>query len=297
MSARLIILLDSTHTHFIQSSKPDQEGLGSFKSIPHSELASWEKEMGQQDISQVVISAEPDMLHSDKSHAHTIKEAFEGLGAKVHSLHLAQALAYQYLADKGTVVSQNMIVLYAGDSLLFSIISGGRVIRGQHQLAGNLGESLLKNPGLEGDTFQTEPLKNFVSTKGIQRVAGSLIPLFPGESSLTAKSISSLSVKELLSASESGDQLAEDIIRETGKILGMKLADLMSTSSPDHIFIHGPLAALGSPFSQSTCQSLENNVLTIFKDKVKVQLDAESLPEKVLKGAAVFSSQQEMAVS
>ncbi|MEM7513096.1 MAG: ROK family protein [Bacteroidota bacterium] len=297
MSARLIILLDATHTHYFQSPKASIEVPEEVSSVPNEEMASWIQEMVQQDLSQVVICAELDVLYSENSHVHAVKEAFQAAGAKVHTLHLAQALAHQYIADKGNILSQNMIVLYAGDSLLFSTISGGRVIRGQHLIAGNLGESLLKNPGLEGNTFQTEPLKNFVSTKGIQRVAGSLIPLFQGKSTLMGQSISSLTVEELVKACNSGDKLAKDIIEETGKILGMKLADLMSTASPDHILIHGPLAELGTPFSESTQQSLEKNVLSIFRDKVKIKLDAESLPEKVLKGGAVFASQQELAIS
>ena len=297
MSARLIILLDATHAHYFQSTKASIEVPEEVSSIPNEELASWIQEMGQQDFRQVVICAELDTLYSENSHVHAIKETFQGAGTSVHTLHLAQALAHQYIADKGNIISQNMIVLYAGDSLLFSTISGGRVIRGQHMIAGNLGESLLKNPGLEGDTFQTEPLKNFVSTKGIQRVAGSLIPLFQGESTLMGKSISSLTVAELVKASGSGDKLARNIIKETGKILGMKLADLMSTASPDHILIHGPLAELGTPFSESTQQSLEKNVLTIFRDKVTIKLAPESLPGKILVGGAVFASQQELALS
>ncbi|MEM8899000.1 MAG: hypothetical protein AAGC85_12875, partial [Bacteroidota bacterium] len=175
MSARLIILLNNTQTHF---TLPSQENLGDVQSIPHEEFSSWIQDVAQQDIRRVVVCAEPDVLYTENSRIHAIKEAFVGAGSKVHTLHLAQALAYQYLADKANVISQNMIVLYAGDSLLFSLISGGRVIRGQHQVAGNLGESLLKNPGLEGNTFQSEPLKNFVSSKGVLRVAGGIMAIF-----------------------------------------------------------------------------------------------------------------------
>ncbi|MEM7510720.1 MAG: hypothetical protein AAF388_07295, partial [Bacteroidota bacterium] len=100
MSARLIILLDATHAHYFQSPKASMDVPEEVSSVPHEELASRIQEMVQQDLSQVVICAELDALYSENSHVHAVKEAFQAAGAKVHTLHLAQALAHQYIADK-----------------------------------------------------------------------------------------------------------------------------------------------------------------------------------------------------
>ncbi|MEM9932371.1 MAG: ROK family protein [Bacteroidota bacterium] len=295
MPTTLLLQLSQDHSVCLLAPTPFPTSISSdmLQTVDHDQLLGWSQDISHKGIEHVILSGEPTLLYEDASHMiEGIKNIFGLSDTAIHKLHYAQALGYYYPAYEPEAASQNMIVLYAGDSLLFSVLSGGRVIRGQHQLAGNLGESLIKNPGLEGNTYQVEPLKHFVSIQGLRRVTGSLLPQFQGTSPLLTHTLSSLSVADFQQALQQKDELAQLIVAKMGKVLGTKLADLMSTASPDQIIIHGPLAQLGAPFSEVVHASLEHHVLEIFRKKVSIHLSPSSLSEKIIGGCLAFKKQQ-----
>jgi glucokinase len=71
-------------------------------------------------------------------------------------------------------------------------------------------------------------------------------------------------------AADRGDEIAKEAFEITGRILGMKLADSVAHLSPEAIILFGGLAGAGPLIFDPTKRSLEEYLLPIFKNKVKL---------------------------
>jgi glucokinase len=67
-----------------------------------------------------------------------------------------------------------------------------------------------------------------------------------------------------------GDPIAREAFEFTGRILGMKLADSVAHTSPEAIILFGGLANAGALIFKPTKKYLEEHLLNIFRNKVKL---------------------------
>jgi glucokinase len=79
-----------------------------------------------------------------------------------------------------------------------------------------------------------------------------------------------MTAKMISQFAQEGDKLAQEAFEYTGKILGMKLADTVSHTSPEAIFLFGGLANAGDLIFNPTRKHFENNLLPIYKNKIKI---------------------------
>jgi len=71
-------------------------------------------------------------------------------------------------------------------------------------------------------------------------------------------------------AARRGDPIALEAFEQTGAILGYKLADVVAHTSPEAIFLFGGLAQAGELIFEPTKRHMEENLLYIYRDKVKL---------------------------
>ena len=71
-------------------------------------------------------------------------------------------------------------------------------------------------------------------------------------------------------AAKAGDKLAKRVFDYTGTILGEALADFTVFSAPEAFVIFGGLAKAGELLFKPMRESMEKNMLSIWKDKVKI---------------------------
>lgn len=67
-----------------------------------------------------------------------------------------------------------------------------------------------------------------------------------------------------------GDKLAKDVFEYTGNILGEALADFTTFTSPEAFILFGGLAKSGELLLKPLRESMERNMLSIWKNKVKI---------------------------
>ena len=79
-----------------------------------------------------------------------------------------------------------------------------------------------------------------------------------------------LTSKEIYQAALNKDPIALDAFEYTGMILGRSLADSVAYLSPEAIILFGGLASSGELILEPVKRHMENNLLNIFKNKVKV---------------------------
>jgi glucokinase len=88
--------------------------------------------------------------------------------------------------------------------------------------------------------------------------------------------------KRIFEAAQRGDKLALEAFEITGRYLGLKLADSVAHTSPEAIILFGGLAAAGDFIFSPTKKYMEEYLLGIFKNKVKL------LPSSLPKGNAAI---------
>jgi len=83
-------------------------------------------------------------------------------------------------------------------------------------------------------------------------------------------------------AAVAGDKIALEVFEKTGRWLGQGLADTVHHLSPEAIFLFGGPTAAGDYIFKPTKESMEQHLLPIFKNKIKI------LPSQLKSGDAAI---------
>ena len=99
-------------------------------------------------------------------------------------------------------------------------------------------------------------------------------------------------------AALAGDKIAIKAFKYTGKILGQKVADLITIFEPEAIFLAGGLAEAGDMLLKPVLKSATQEVMPIYKSTINIQLSALAANEAALLGAAslVWNHQKEIVL-
>ncbi|HPC97596.1 MAG TPA: ROK family protein [Bacteroidales bacterium] len=174
-----------------------------------------------------------------------------------------------YGAAKGM---KNFVVLTLGTGLGSGFVVDGRLVYGNDGFAGELGHTTIK-PGFserECGCGKKGCAETYISATGLKRtfvkiMADSLEPC-----ELRKISFDKLDSHMIYEAAVKGDRLAKRAFDYTGRMLGILLADLVAHTSPEAVFLFGGLAAAGSLIFEPAVKSMEENLLHIYRGKVKI---------------------------
>ena len=99
--------------------------------------------------------------------------------------------------------------------------------------------------------------------------------------------------KWYIAAAEQGDPIALEAFRFTGEMLGRALADVVTVTSPEAIFLFGGLSKAGKLIFEPTQWYMEENMLFAFKNKVKLLPSGIQGKNAAILGASALIWQQE----
>ncbi len=97
-----------------------------------------------------------------------------------------------------------------------------------------------------------------------------------------------LDSKKVYDAAIKGDVLAKEIFEFTGKILGMALANFVMFSSPEAIILFGGLTKSGDLLLKPVREHMENNLIQIFQQKVKILVSHLKESDAAILGASAL---------
>ena len=80
--------------------------------------------------------------------------------------------------------------------------------------------------------------------------------------------------------------MAKDIFEFTGNLLGEAFADFITFSSPEAIILFGGLAKSGDLLMNPIKNSLDKNILKVFKGKTKILLSELKESDAAVLGAS-----------
>jgi glucokinase len=95
--------------------------------------------------------------------------------------------------------------------------------------------------------------------------------------------------KDVFDAAVQGDVIAKDIFAFTGQVLGEAFADFIKFSSPEAIVLFGGLAKSGDLLMKPLVETMNNNLMPIFKNKVKVLFSEMKDADAAVLGASALA--------
>ena len=165
---------------------------------------------------------------------------------------------------------KNFIVITLGTGLGSGIVVDGKLVYGADGFAGEIGHTIVDYKGRDCGCGRKGCLETYASATGIRRTVFKLIAKTNLESELRGISFEKLTAKDISDAANRGDKLALEAFDYTAKILGLKLADSVAYLSPEAIILFGGLALAGDLIVSPTKKYMEEYMLNIFKNKVKI---------------------------
>ncbi len=177
---------------------------------------------------------------------------------------------------------KDFIVITLGTGLGSGIVCNGQLLYGHDGFAGEIGHTIVDYNGRQCQCGRAGCLETYVSATGIKRTVFSLLSELNFPSTLRVVNFNELHSKMISDAAHKGDEIALAAFDYTGKMLGRKLADSVAYTSPKAIFLFGGLANAGDLIFEPTYKYMEENLLNIYKNKVKL------LPSGLKNGSAAI---------
>ena len=172
---------------------------------------------------------------------------------------------------------KNFIMITLGTGLGSGLVVNGDIVYGEDGFAGELGHVRTVDNGRQCGCGKRGCLETYVSATGIKRTVFELLAEENVESEFRKIPFSKLKPKLITSLAEKGDPIAIKAFEKTGYLLGRSLADSVAHISPSSIFLFGGLAKAGKWIIEPTVRSLEEHLLPIYRNKIRV------LPSALLK--------------
>lgn len=167
---------------------------------------------------------------------------------------------------------KDFVVITLGTGLGSGIVVNGDLVYGHDGFAGEVGHTTVFPNGRQCGCGKKGCLETYASATGIVRTITELMCNSRKPSSLRDIPNSKLTSYDVFKAYQNGDELAKECFEYTGKILGMKLADVVCHTSPSTIFLFGGPAKAGDAIIAPTKKSMEEYLLPIFKNKIDIKL-------------------------
>ena len=182
---------------------------------------------------------------------------------------------------------KEFIMITLGTGVGSGIVINGQLVYGHDGNAGELGHVVIKrNNGRLCGCGRTGCLEAYCSATGVARTAREFLEARTEPSLLRNLPIEEITSKDVYDAAVAGDQLAKDIFEFTGTLLGEAFADFITFSSPEAIILFGGLAKSGDLLMNPIKNSLDKNILKVFKGKTKILLSELKESDAAVLGAS-----------
>ncbi len=182
----------------------------------------------------------------------------------------ANAAAIGEMVFGGAQGMKDFIIVTLGTGVGSGFVSGGGLIYGHDSFAGELGHVIVNDTGRQCGCGRKGCLETYVSAVGIKRTVFKLLADHLEDSAFRSISYKDLTAEMITKAALEGDPLAIEAFEQTGKVLGMALANAVAITSPQAIFLFGGLAKAGKYLLEPTKRYMEANILYNYKGKVEV---------------------------
>lgn len=211
----------------------------------------------------------------------------DSIGLPVRLTNDANAAAVGEMTYGAARGMKNFITITLGTGVGSGIVVNGSVLYGHDGFAGELGHvTMVRNNGRLCGCGKTGCLEAYASATGVARTAREKLETTDAPSLLRNIPLEDITSKDVFDAAIEGDTLAKDIFEFTGKMLGEAFADFVVFSSPEAIILFGGLTKAGDLLMNPVVQSMNQNLMPMWKEKIKVVFSQLKESDAAILGAS-----------
>ena len=214
----------------------------------------------------------------------------ERVGIPVALTNDANAAAVGEMTYGAARGMKNFIMITLGTGVGSGIVINGDVVYGHDGFAGELGHTCaVRNNGRICGCGKTGCLETYASAMGVARTAREIIELTDRKTLLRNIPAENITSKDVFDAAIEGDEVAKDIFAFTGRMLGEKFADFVAFSAPEAIILFGGLTKAGDLIYKPIVESMNLNLVPIWRGKIKVLFSTLNESDAAILGASALA--------
>jgi glucokinase len=182
---------------------------------------------------------------------------------------------------------KNFIILSLGVGIGSCFFSAGDDHIGHNGYAGEFGHTCVVKNGRACGCGHTGCLESYVGAVGIVNTAKELMAESDAPSIM--RDMERLTPRIIKECCDQGDEMAIEVYRRTGEMLGLGLANYASLVDPEAIILTGGISHAGKWLLDPTCKSFEEHVFGNLRGKVKMLVSKLEDRERDVLGASALA--------
>ena len=182
---------------------------------------------------------------------------------------------------------KNFVVINLGVGLGSCFFSEGHEHHGCDGYAGEIGHTTIVDHGRLCGCGHHGCLEAYTAAHGIVTTAQEVMA--ESDQPSLMRSVEELSPLTISECCEQGDQLAQEVYRRTGYLLGIGLANYASIVNPEAIILTGGVSHAGKWLMEPLRESFNEHVFHNMKGKVKILVSKLNDRERDVLGASVVA--------
>lgn len=210
-------------------------------------------------------------------------------GIPVAMTNDANAAAIGEMAYGAARGMKNFIVITLGTGVGSGIVVNGSLLYGHDGFAGELGHvTIVREGGRSCGCGRTGCLEAYCSATGVARTAREMLSTSDRPSLLREMNPEDITSLDVSIAAGKGDELANEIFRFTGKMLGEACADFAVFSSPEAFIFFGGLVKAGELIMKPIREAYNAHVMPVFRGKAQFLVSALDGSSAAVLGASAI---------
>lgn len=184
---------------------------------------------------------------------------------------------------------KDFIMITLGTGVGSGIVINGNIVYGHDGFAGELGHTNIIRDGRQCNCGLKGCLETYTSAIGVSRTAREFLATSKKHSTLRNLDPEKITSKDIYDAARKGDKLAIEIFHYTGKLMGQAFANFVAFSAPEAIILFGGLARAKEFLTESILDSMNENLLGIWKGKIQLLYSTLKDSDAAILGASALA--------
>ncbi len=184
---------------------------------------------------------------------------------------------------------KDFIMITLGTGVGSGIVINGNIVYGHDGFAGELGHTCIVRDGRQCNCGLKGCLETYTSAIGVSRTAREFLEKTKTHSILRNHDPEKITSKDIYDAARKGDKLAIEIFHYTGNLMGQAFANFIAFSAPEAIILFGGLARAKEFLTESILESMNDNLLGIWKGKIQLLYSTLKDSDAAILGASALA--------
>lgn len=214
----------------------------------------------------------------------------EALSVPVRITNDAKAAALGEMLYGAARGMKDFIMITLGTGVGSGIVVNGQLVYGKRSFAGELGHTSIRpENGRLCPCGRRGCLEAYCSATGVARTAVELLQQTDTPSLLRNYPAAELTSRDVYTAACQGDELANEVFRFTGELLGESLANFATFSDPEAFILFGGLSKAGDLLMKPLKEAYDRNVFENYRDTAQILVSGLKDADAAILGAAALA--------